>query len=172
MESLREAGWDPVGFWSNPNIHPSGEYDLRRAAFEAFAGRVGLRTLFDGAERMEEWFVRSREGWEAGDRRRRCSACYRLRLERAAAVARREGYGVFTTTLLYSRHQDHEEVRRIGEDVAAASGLVFLYEDFRRGWQRGIELSKAYGLYRQRYCGCVFSEAEARRSRARSVGRG
>jgi predicted adenine nucleotide alpha hydrolase (AANH) superfamily ATPase len=71
-----------------------------------------------------------------------------------AAIAR--GLSAFTTTLLYSRRQRHELIREVGQEVALEHGLEFHYEDFRKGWQEGIEMAKKMGLYRQRWCGCVY----------------
>jgi hypothetical protein len=75
-------------------------------------------------------------------------------------VARRGGFDAYTTSLLYSRFQDHERIRETGEAVARSSGVPFLYEDFRAGWKEGIEESRRLELYRQQYCGCIYSEKE------------
>lgn len=90
----------------------------------------------------------------------RCRSCYRTRLRKTAEYARKEGVNAFTTTLLYSKMQDHASIKSIGEELAAEYGLDFLYRDFRKGWKEGIEMSKKMGLYRQEYCGCIFSERE------------
>ena len=83
-----------------------------------------------------------------------------MRLEQAAERAGRENADAFTTTLLYSRYQNHELIRTKGEHLAQKFGVQFYYEDFRRGWQEGIDRSIAMGLYRQPYCGCIYSEQE------------
>jgi predicted adenine nucleotide alpha hydrolase (AANH) superfamily ATPase len=93
----------------------------------------------------------------------RCRGCYGLRLGRAAEAARSLGLGAFTTTLLYSRRQRHELVVEAGREAAIESGVEFYYEDFRKGWNSGIELSKRLGLYRQRWCGCVYEGLGAAR---------
>src|SRR5690606_38547410 len=77
-----------------------------------------------------------------------------------ALVARRGRFDAFTTTLLYSRHQNHDLIREIGEAAASKAGVPFLYRDFRPGWKEGIEESKRLELYRQQYCGCIYSEKE------------
>ncbi|MRR07335.1 MAG: hypothetical protein EG828_10405, partial [Deltaproteobacteria bacterium] len=82
------------------------------------------------------------------------------RIERAAQTAAELGYNAFPSTLLYSRYQQHELIRREGEQAAARHGVSFLYDDFRRGWQQGIAASKEMGLYRQQYCGCIYSEKD------------
>jgi len=94
------------------------------------------------------------------DRPERCLACYRMRLAETARVAAEKGFSAMTTTLLASEHQDHEAVRRLGEEAAAARGLGFHYEDWRPRAGRGREEAKRRSLHRQQYCGCLFSEEE------------
>ena len=90
----------------------------------------------------------------------RCRYCYYLRLRQAAAVARKGKYDAFTSTLLISKQQKHELARKIGEDVAEETGVSFLYRDFREGWKEHWKLTEKYGLYKQQYCGCLYSEYE------------
>jgi len=152
---LREEGFEPAGFFYNPNIHPYLEYAKRLAAVREFAGRTGVAvTVRDGYD-LDEFLVRV-----AGKGRNRCEQCYRMRLDAAGAAARAEGFGLFTTTLLYSRHQKHDLIRGVAKEMAWEHGVDLYYEDFREGWREGIVESKAMGLYRQQYCGCVYSERE------------
>lgn len=90
----------------------------------------------------------------------RCLSCYALRLERTLSIARRGKFDAFTTTLLYSKFQKHDVIQALGRDLAAGSDPDFHYQDFRTGWSQGIALSKEWGIYRQRYCGCLYSEFE------------
>jgi predicted adenine nucleotide alpha hydrolase (AANH) superfamily ATPase len=90
----------------------------------------------------------------------RCRYCYSIRLEATASEAKRDGFDGFSTTLLQSAHQDHALIKETGERVAQEVGIPFYYEDFRPGWKKGVEVSKAMGLYRQQYCGCIYSEKE------------
>jgi hypothetical protein len=83
-----------------------------------------------------------------------------MRLEVAAAEARQGGFTLLATTLLYSKFQKHDLIRGVGEEMCREQSVEFFYEDFRAGWQQGIALSKAMGLYRQQYCGCIYSEHE------------
>jgi len=94
---------------------------------------------------------------EGGDR---CAICYRMRLEEAAKTARQGGYDYFTTTLTVSPYKNAEKLNKIGSEAAEIYGVRFLPSDFkkRNGYKRSIELSGEYGLYRQDYCGCVFSQ--------------
>ena len=96
----------------------------------------------------------------AGREDERCSFCVRLRLLITARQAKAGGYQAFTSSLLYSRYQNHDEIRALGEQCAQETGVAFYYEDFRSGWQEGVTLSREWGIYRQPYCGCIFSEYE------------
>lgn len=159
---LRQEGFEVVAFWYNPNIHPFSEHERRREALWHFARAVDLPVIESPGYEMVA-FLRAVCGQEAF--RMRCAVCYRMRLERTAQVARSEGFSTFTTTLLISPHQDEDLIRRIGEEAGERAGLPFYYERFRRGWSERGRLAKAYALYRQDYCGCVYSEWERRTGR-------
>ena len=90
----------------------------------------------------------------------RCRMCYTWRLGEAARYASENGFEAFTSTLFYSIHQQHDLMRETAEFFARKYDIEFYYEDFRLGWQEGIDISKDMGLYRQSYCGCIFSEEE------------
>ena len=91
---------------------------------------------------------------------KRCLYCYHDRLLATAQVAKRGNFSHFTTTLLYSKHQKHEIIREMGESLGRKYGVKFFYQDFREGWKEGIQCSLELGLYRQQYCGCIYSEKE------------
>jgi predicted adenine nucleotide alpha hydrolase (AANH) superfamily ATPase len=97
---------------------------------------------------------------EDSDFNQRCGYCIRLRLAKTATVAKEKGFDAFTTTLLESKYQPHEYIKLIGEILADEVGLKFYYQDFRSGWKESIRISKELDLYRQPYCGCIFSEYE------------
>jgi len=158
VEILGAAGHRVVGYFDNPNIHPYQEYLRRVQALEDFAGQAGLPVIWNKDYDIEEFFrvTAFRED-------KRCRFCYHLRLDRAARMARDGGFEAFSTTLLYSRYQRHDIIQEVARRAAAEAGVVFYYEDFRRGWAEGIARSKALGLYRQSYCGCLFSERERSR---------
>ena len=103
-------------------------------------------------------FLRAVAGRESF--RERCTACYRMRLEKTARLALAEGFDAITTTLLISPHQDQQQIRSIGEEVAGMLGVEFLFENLRRGWAERGRLTREHGLYRQQYCGCIYSEWE------------
>ena len=156
-ESLKEEGFHVTGFWYNPNIHPYTEYERRLAAMKSFAGIQGLEVLYGNGYDVSG-FAKNLNG--DFDFPSRCESCYRMRLEAAALMAKSKNISLFTTTLLHSVHQKHELIMKIGEEIAGRHGLEFYYSDFRKGWNKGIEISKKLELYRQQYCGCIFSEKE------------
>jgi predicted adenine nucleotide alpha hydrolase (AANH) superfamily ATPase len=149
---LKEEGFDTTGFFYNPNIHPYLEYKKRLDTVREFSSRVGLEVLYRDGYDLDEFLVSV-----AGKGAQRCEHCYRMRLDAAAAAAREKKFGAFTTTLLYSKQQKHDLIKGIALEIASEHGIEFFYEDFRRGWREGIVESKAMGLYRQQYCGCIYS---------------
>jgi epoxyqueuosine reductase len=153
LRILREEGHEVCGYFYNPNIHPYLEYKKRLDTLAVYAGREGFRIMREEGYPLEG-FLRQIV-FREGDR---CRHCYRLRLVKTAQIAKGGGFGAFTTTLLYSRYQKHDLIRSIGEEVAEEYNIPFLYRDFREGWSEGVKISKALGLYRQPYCGCIYSE--------------
>ena len=163
VDFLRQKGFDITGFWFNPNIHPFTEYERRRLTLEEYRAKAGLDVVFDCEVGVGTWLERTRQGWSSGDKERRCGLCYKIRLERTVAEAKKRGFGGFSTTLLYSRYQFHDDIVAICRELEKSHGVRFVYFDLRQGWQKGIEISKAMGLYRQKYCGCLFSEEEGKK---------
>jgi epoxyqueuosine reductase len=154
---LRENGYEPVGLWYNPNVHPFREHDLRRDSALHYSQIVGLDGLWDEPYEMPH-FLRLVTGHERF--RERCRLCYQLRLERTAQLAAHNGFDCFTTTLLVSIHQDQDAIRDIGETLGRQYGVPFLFENFRRGWSERGRLARQHNLYMQQYCGCIYSEWE------------
>jgi predicted adenine nucleotide alpha hydrolase (AANH) superfamily ATPase len=152
---LREEGMEPTGFFYNPNIHPYTEYKKRLDTVKEFSLRAGLDVLYRDGYDLDEFLTRV-----AGAGAHRCERCYRMRLDAAGAAAKEKGFGLLTTSLLYSKYQKHDLIRGIAKEMAAEHRIEFYYEDFRHGWREGIVESKAMGLYRQQYCGCIYSERE------------
>lgn len=155
VKVLREQNHEIIGFFSNHNIHPYQEFKKRLETTKDYARQVELTLNCDEDYRLEEFLAEV-----AQDPARRCLYCYRSRLEATAREAHRLGFEGFTTTLLYSRYQQHQEIIAFGRQLAKEYDLFFHYEDFRTGWNDGIRISKEMGLYRQQYCGCVYSEKE------------
>ena len=154
-ETLLGKGHYVHGFFYNPNIHPYQEFVKRVATLEKYAALTGLPVIWDRTYNLEEFFraVVFRE-------EERCRFCYHRRLKAAARVARGGKFDAFTSTLLYSKFQNHELIREMGQEVARELGLTFHYEDFRVGWAEGAAQARNLGLYKQQYCGCIFSERD------------
>lgn len=154
---LREEGFAVTGFWYNPNIHPWQEHQRRQESLAKYAEAVSLPVIWYEQYEMP-LFLRQVVGHEKF--RHRCAICYRMRLEKTAQVAAGQSFDAFTTTLLISPHQDQDLIRRIGEEVATRHGIEFYFENFRRGWSERGRLTQEHDLYRQQYCGCIYSEWE------------
>lgn len=154
IDSLREEGIEPTIYWFNPNIHPYMEYKARRDCLKEYTKSIEIEAIFEeeyGLDKFCENVI--------GDLKNRCSNyCYKVRLEQTAKYAKEKGYDTFTTTLLVSPYQKHEELKALGEEIAKKYGLTFLYRDFRPGFREGQTKARELGLYMQKYCGCVFSE--------------
>lgn len=142
-------------FWENPNIHPFIEYQQRLEAFKIAARHFELDAIYGETVYGLEKFLRGLNN-EFGQTR--CAICYRMRLKAAAKAAAKAGISAFTTTLLISPYQDHELITKIGQEEAAQNGVNFYYLDFRPGFRGSHNAARELGLYRQKYCGCVFSE--------------
>lgn len=155
VKTLREAGTEVMGFFYKNNIHPYSECLKRQQALEKYAEQIDLRVIYQEGYDLEG-FIQNIVYREAD----RCRHCYHDRLRTTALLARRGKFDYFSSTLLYSKFQKHELVRSIGEAIAKSVGVPFLYQNFREGWKEGIETSKELQMYRQQYCGCIYSEKE------------
>ena len=160
IERLREEGFQVTGFWYNPNIHLWQEHQRRRESVQKYADAVDLPVIWYESYEMPR-YLRAVAGHEG--LRERCRICYRMRLEKTAQLAVEGNYAAFTTTLLISPHQDQALIRQIGEQVAGewgAGAVEFYFENFRCGWLERGRLTHEHDLYRQQYCGCIYSEWE------------
>jgi len=155
LETLRSSGFGVTGLFFNHNIHPYQEYRRRLEAVVQYSSLSGMELVLRDEYRLEEFLaaVASAPG-------ERCRYCYASRLERTAREAAELGFEAFTSSLLYSRYQLHEVIREEGERAGRRHGVRFHYQDFRPGWRRGIDASRELGLYRQQYCGCIYSEMD------------
>ncbi len=166
VDALREKGFEPVGFFFNPNIHPYLEYRKRLMAVRQLA----KKRQFQLVESDEYDFAAMLKAvLDFADKDDRCDLCHKIRLEKTAIEAKKANIDAFTTTLLYSRYQRHDSIRAIAEAIAEKYEVPFIYSDFRIGWSKGITLSRKMGLYRQQYCGCIFSEYERYRNTADAI---
>ncbi|MBN2809239.1 MAG: epoxyqueuosine reductase QueH [Deltaproteobacteria bacterium] len=154
VKQLRLQGHQLRGFYYN-HIHPYTEWRKRLDTLAAWAGAEDLPLIVDERYELVN-FIKNATFRE----QQRCVFCYHDRLEKAARIAHKGKFEAFTTTLLYSRFQQHDKIRELGLELGRRYGVRFHYEDFRPGWSEGIELSKEKEMYRQQYCGCIYSEGE------------
>jgi len=147
--------WEIVGYFYNPNIHPLLEFRRRLKALKVYQEASPIKVIYEEEYGLEE-FLKSVEFRKPS----RCLGCYRMRLHATAAAAARMDFDAFTSTLMASPEQDIKAVARVGNEIAEKFGLTFLDTDLRFCHQKGIEEAKRRMLYRQKYCGCIFSEYE------------
>jgi predicted adenine nucleotide alpha hydrolase (AANH) superfamily ATPase len=155
LQSLRKRGIETSGYWFNPNIHPFTEYRSRLDAVKH------LQTLWDlDIDYVDHYglrdFVRNVVQNEAD----RCEYCYASRLEATAKTAKKNGFDAFTTSLLVSPYQKFDKILNRGAEMSDKYDIEFFGEDFRQGYREGMKTSRELGLYRQKYCGCIYSEME------------
>jgi epoxyqueuosine reductase len=150
-----ELGYDVQGLFYNPNIHPYREFVKRMQTLQNYCGQEGIPLTVREDYELEQYLSTVLNSSEE-----RCRTCYRLRLEETAKYAAEQRLKCFATTLAMSPYQDHEMLRLEGEAAARRFGVDFIYEDLRPGYRESVEISRRLGLYRQPYCGCVFSEKE------------
>lgn len=155
VKDLREKGIDITGYFFNPNIHPYKEFSRRLDTLKDYAQRKYLPLLIDDRYILED-FLKNALNAPNG----RCRMCYEVRLRKAAEIAKDNKFDAFSTTLLVSPYQKHDIIKEIAEQIAAEESIPFYYSDFRTGWKEGVAISKEMELYRQPYCGCIFSEKE------------
>lgn len=153
-ETLFDEGHELTAFYYNPNIHPFSEFSRRREAFHSYCAGASIPTFEDVYDYRNHLTQTVAAGAD------RCVICYRIRLMRTAQTAAREGFDSFSTTLLVSPYQKHDELKAVGEEAAAKHGVAFLYQDWRPGFREGRRKARELGLYSQKYCGCLFSEEE------------
>jgi predicted adenine nucleotide alpha hydrolase (AANH) superfamily ATPase len=155
LQQLVEEKNEVVGYFFNPNIHPYQEYRKRLDTLKTYSEKIGLKVIYREEYLLEEFLKNVSPRPEE-----RCQYCYTTRLEDTAREAKRGGFDQFSTTLLQSAHQNHLQIKETGEHLSKEIGIPFYYEDFRKGWRKGVEISKEMGLYRQQYCGCIYSERD------------
>ena len=167
LERVQEQ-YDPDIYYYNPNIEPEAEFRKRAGEEERFVREFrpdgGVRVIV--AEYEHEAFEEIARGRESmPERSERCYLCYEMRMRKTAEYAKAHGYDCFTTALSISPYKVARWINEIGERLAAEYGIPFVHSDFKKqnGYARSIELSREYGLYRQDWCGCVYSKAERER---------
>ncbi len=170
---IKQRGIDVKGLWFNPNIHPYAEYKNRLNAVRKLesmwnneniippnpllvkGGRGDFRIEYVDYYGLKEYLKNV-----VGNEENRCEYCYKVRLEEAAKKAKEINADAFTTSLLVSPYQKFDMIIDIGRMMQDRHSVEFYFEDFRKGFNEGRRMSKELGLYRQKYCGCIYSEME------------
>lgn len=152
-------------FYYNPNISPYSEYEKRILELKRLMKEMpmsGSADLIDGKYDPERFFDIAKGLEEIPEGGERCFRCYRLRMEETAKTAKEQGFDYFTTTLSISPHKNAQKINEIGQELERDHGVKYLFSDFKKrdGYKRSIQLSREYGLYRQNYCGCIYSKAK------------
>jgi len=155
LKSLFSKSTDVKGLWFNPNIHPFTEYQMRLESVQKLQKVWNLDIEYVDYYGVKE-FLRAVVNKED----ERCIFCYSIRLEETARIAKKMALDGFTTSLLVSPYQKFDMIIKIGKEMGRRYSIPFYCEDFRYGWKESIGISRELGLYRQKYCGCIYSEME------------
>lgn len=155
ITQLKKQNAEIVSYFYNPNIHPVTEYYKRMEAAVIVNNAYDIKYIIDDEYGLID-FTRK----NANNEKNRCAYCYKIRFFRVAEKAKELGFDYFTSSLLYSKMQNHELILNIANLAAEKFNIKFYYEDYREGWQDGIDISKQMEIYRQNYCGCIYSEED------------
>lgn len=150
--------YEITGYFYGSNIQPEEEYVKRLEAIKKLSERWSFKIIVD-EYKPKLWFEQIKGLESEPEGGKRCERCFYIQLKRGAEIAKIEGIKVFTTTLTISPHKNVNLINHIGKEIAKEMDLIFLEKVFRKdeGFKKSIELSKALELYRQSYCGCIFS---------------
>ncbi len=151
----KQQGYEPSALWYNPNIHPYMEHQHRLEAIQSLAKELDFPLIATDDYDIIEYFRRV-----TGNEAQRCRHCFHLRLQKTAETALKLGFNAFTSSLLISPHQKHDLILEIGNELAEKMGISFLYADLRKRYSDSRHITRPMALYRQQYCGCVYSEWE------------
>ena len=152
-------------YYYNPNIHPQVEYIRRINELKKFISNFKTKNIVNFVEEKydaDEYFNQIKGLENLGEKSERCYKCYKFRMEKASRYAKDNGFDYFTTTLSISPYKNAKWINEIGSILENKYKIKYLYADFKKknGYKRSLELSKEYGLYRQDYCGCIYSKQE------------
>lgn len=164
LQNILSKGIDVKGLWFNPNIHPYTEYVKRLESMEKLQRLWAFDVEYIDQYPLDEFLKAA-----AGQGTNRCAVCYAIRLDKTAATAKKMRCDGFTTSLLASPYQKFAIINEIGKEMAKRHGLAFYSKDFRTGWQISKTLSTELELYKQKYCGCIYSEMERFRKKEKGT---
>ncbi len=155
LQHLLSRSFDITGLWFNPNIHPFTEYSKRLESLKKLQKLWAFDVEYIDRYPLDDFLKAVVD--QGG---KRCSICYAIRLDKTAETAKRMNFDGFTTSLLASPYQKFDIIRETGNEMAKRHGIAFFSEDFRKGWHISKSLSSELELYKQTYCGCIYSEME------------
>jgi epoxyqueuosine reductase len=155
VKRLQEEGYQVVGYYYNPNIHPEDEYERRLKEAKKLAKTSKISLIIDDYE-PQDYFevVKGKED----NPKERCLECWSLRLQKTAEKAKELNIKMIGSTLRISPYQNQIELLKIGQEIAKAHGLDFYDKDLVSCFQESVQISKSQEMYRQKYCGCIFSK--------------
>lgn len=152
---LRNQGIDVTVIFYNPNIHPFLEFKKRADSLLLYSQKEKFPLIFNNIYGLSEFLRRV-----VFHENNRCTFCYEMRIESVALKAKELQFDTFSTTLLYSKYQKHDLIVSTCNSISKVKDIPFFYHDFREGWKNGINESITLNMYRQSYCGCIYSEQE------------
>ncbi len=164
LEELRGEGIHVHGYFYNPNIHPFLEFRKRLKAVHIFQESDPIEIDY-----CEEYGLRQYLSTVNYEGDKRCEDCYTLRIKSTALHAKEKGFDSFCSTLLFSKQQDHNRIKEISEQISEQVGIPFTYKDYRHLCDCSHQIAKKKMLYRQSYCGCIFSEYERYKDTTRNL---
>lgn len=167
LHELRKEGFDVTGLFYNPNIHPFLEFRKRMKALRVFQESDHIPVIYYEEYGIKEYL--RNVNYEGNDR---CLDCYALRLKFTAIHAKENGFDAFTSTMLFSVYQNHEQLKKLSEDRSKEYGVDFVYRDYRHLSECSQDIARKKMIYRQGYCGCIFSEHERYKDTTREVYKG
>ncbi len=165
VEKLLSEGFEVEGLFFNPNIHPLAEYEFRRRDLSIISSKYRIKIHF-GEYNPKLWFEYVKPFKDTPEGGARCQACFEFRLRKAFEFMKSIGADFFSTTLTISPHKNSRVINNVGTKISPEH---FLFRDFKKqdGFKRSVVLSKEWGIYRQNYCGCVYSLLESRQRRGK-----
>lgn len=167
LNELRKEGFRVTGLFYNPNIHPFLEFRRRLKALRVFQESDPIPVIYHEEYGIREYL--KNVNYEGDDR---CADCYALRLKFTADYAKRNGFDTFTSTMLFSVYQNHEQLKMISENLSREHEINFVYRDYRHLSECSQDIARKKMIYRQGYCGCIFSEYERYKDTTRELYKG
>lgn len=160
INKLKKDGFEPVVFFYNPNIFPSSEYETRRVELEKYCKKINVE-YFESDYEIKKFYEAIKGFENEPEKGKRCSICFKIRLDKTAEFASSQGIKYFTTTLSVSPHKNSTQIFQEGQTVAQKYGIEFLEYNFKKqdGFKISRIIAKENNMYTQSYCGCEFSRA-------------